>query len=55
MTCFCNSLKISIRALDVQAAIFNRRLLENGRFQTAPWLVHVIPPPKIAPAFSKSS
>jgi hypothetical protein len=45
MTYFCNSLEISIRALAVQgAAIFNRRLLESGRFQTAPpWFFHVIP------------
>jgi uncharacterized membrane protein (DUF485 family) len=33
---FCTTLKISVRALGVQgAAIFNRRLLESGRFQTA--------------------
>jgi hypothetical protein len=49
-------LKSSIRALEVQAAIFNRRLLERGRFQTAaPWFFHVIPAPKLTPAFSKSS
>jgi hypothetical protein len=57
LTCFCNSFEISIRALEVQgAAIFNRRLLESGRFQTAPpWVFHVIPAPKITPSFSKSS
>jgi len=43
MTYFCNSLEISIRALAVQAAIFNRRFLESGWFQTAPWFFHVIP------------
>jgi hypothetical protein len=57
MTCFCNSLEISMRVLAVQgAAIFNRRLLESGRFQTAPpWFFHVIPHQKSPPAFSKSS
>jgi len=56
MTYFCNSLKISIRALPVQAAIFNRRLLESGRFQNRPSLVFPRhPAPKITPAFSKPS
>ena len=52
---FCNSLEISIRALEAQgAAIFNRRLLESGRFQTAPpWFFHVIPAPKITPRVVK--
>ena len=42
---YTEELKISICALDVQGtAIFNRRLLESGRFQNAPpWFFHVIP------------